>query len=824
MALSATAAAQRTDLAGLKFCIDPGHGGNNPANDRYVPQAGVEFWESESNFRKALHLDSLLTARGAWVILTRYTNTYPNDADEPTLSARSALANANNVNWFHSIHSNATGGTNTGTNFTLLLVKEDIPTRQPAFPDAVTMSNIMGPNITQMNRTTPRSVYTYLDYTFYGGTSGGFNLGVLKDLIMPGELSEGSFHDYYPETRRLMNQLYRRMEAYALRNSFMQYFGVPADTLGIIAGVQTDVANGQSVNYSRVRLLPVDRVVNGDGNLNGYYMFDNLPAGTYTLRFETPGYAQDSLQVTVGTGAVVFRDRALVSFGNPTILTQSPANNDTLFNPTWPVEVGFSKPMDTASVRGSFSITPSVSGRFVWTNSNARLSFDPDSILPFYVTFMVRMDTTARSADGRALDGNGDGVPDPFTLTFKTKYVDALTPRILTSSPASGATVQTTNHPVSITFDERLNQTTVNTSNFIIQEIGGSIQARSLNYYEANNRGGVTMTLPGGLKPGKSYRMRVSRVGDLVGNVMGTAESILWDFSVGPDSWSFLVVDSLNPPALSFTTPVTSGATQASLSAVSSPAAPAVPGNPGSMQLTYSWDTTAADWLISMPAGEELHRNHSWVPDVILQAYMFGDGSGSQFRFMGVDSNLASGTISPYAGPWRPIDWVGWKLVEWDVARDSVDGVILPLAGALHLDAIELRYVPGVSKPGGTLLVDQLQTAHPLVTGAEPVTRALPEAFALHQAYPNPFNPSTTVAFDLPLGARVQLSVFDVLGRDVRSLADGWYAPGHHRAVWNAADARGRRATSGMYILRMVARDAAGGLLYTHAVKLLLMK
>jgi hypothetical protein len=409
-------------------------------------------------------------------------------------------------------------------------------------------------------------------------------------------------------------------------------------------------------------------------------------------------------------------------------------------------------------------------------------------------------------------------------LTFTTKFVDAVTPRILNSSPGSGETVLTTNHPVTITFDERLNPTTVNTSNFIIQEIGGSIQARSVNYYEANDLGGVTMTLPGGLKPGKSYRMRVSRVGDLVGNVMGTTESILWDFSVGPDSWSFVAIDSLNPPAIPFAAPVNTGATEALLSAVSSPASPAVPGNSGSVRLTYTWDTTASNWLIRVPADEALRRDHSWRPNTILQAYLYGDGSRSQFRFTGLDSNLASGTISPYPGPWRPIDWVGWKLVEWDVARDSVDGVILPVAGVLHLDAIDLRYVPGVSRPGGTLSIDQMQTAHPLVTGAEPPLPLMPDMFALHQVYPNPFNPSTTVAFDLPEGARVQLSVFDVLGREVRSLADGWYVPGHHRAVWNAADSRGVPVTSGTYLLRMVAHGATGGLLYTHVVKMLLMK
>jgi hypothetical protein len=52
---------QRTNLSGLSFCIDPGHGGHNAANDRHViPDVGTDFWESESNFQKALLLKPLL--------------------------------------------------------------------------------------------------------------------------------------------------------------------------------------------------------------------------------------------------------------------------------------------------------------------------------------------------------------------------------------------------------------------------------------------------------------------------------------------------------------------------------------------------------------------------------------------------------------------------------------------------------------------------------------------------------------------------------------------------------------------------------------------
>ena len=312
--------AQRSDLSGIKICIDPGHGGNNPANDRHlIPDPGTDFWESESNFQKALLLKSLLEAKGASVILTRNTNSYPIDADEPSLSARVALANANNVHWFHSIHSNAAGfSPNTTVNRTLMLVREQIVaggspiygpgTGQPEWQEAWDMSGLVGPKIQSMLRTQSWSRST--DLTFYSWANPPFTLGVLRGLLMPGQLSEGSFHDFYPETRRLMNNSYRKMEAYAIRDAFLQYFGVPADTSCIVAGLLKN-SSGTPINGVRVRLLPENIVYYGDNYNNGFYMLDGIAAGQHTVRFETPGFRVDSVQVNVTAASTNFFDRIL---------------------------------------------------------------------------------------------------------------------------------------------------------------------------------------------------------------------------------------------------------------------------------------------------------------------------------------------------------------------------------------------------------------------------------------------------------------------------------------------------------------------------------
>ncbi len=81
----------------------------------------------------------------------------------------------------------------------------------------------------------------------------------------------------------------------------------------------------------------------------------------------------------------------------------------------------------------------------------------------------------------------------------------------------------------------------------------------------------------------------------------------------------------------------------------------------------------------------------------------------------------------------------------------------------------------------------------------------LPARFVLHGNAPNPFNPVTTIRFDLPERAHVRLLVYNVNGRLVRSLVDGDLTAGRHRIVWDGRDDSGRPAGSGVYLSRLEA-------------------
>jgi len=93
----------------------------------------------------------------------------------------------------------------------------------------------------------------------------------------------------------------------------------------------------------------------------------------------------------------------------------------------------------------------------------------------------------------------------------------------------------------------------------------------------------------------------------------------------------------------------------------------------------------------------------------------------------------------------------------------------------------------------------------------------IPAAYRLHRAYPNPFNPSCTIQFDLPRAGRVVLRVYDVTGACVRTLADGWKDRGVHKEIWDGKGDNGSPLASGIYFCRMI----AGGFTATQKIVLL---
>jgi predicted outer membrane repeat protein len=94
----------------------------------------------------------------------------------------------------------------------------------------------------------------------------------------------------------------------------------------------------------------------------------------------------------------------------------------------------------------------------------------------------------------------------------------------------------------------------------------------------------------------------------------------------------------------------------------------------------------------------------------------------------------------------------------------------------------------------------------------------LPDEFALHQNYPNPFNPITTLRYDLPENGHVNVTIYDMLGRQVKTLISKTQDAGYKSVIWNATNDYGKPVSAGIYLYQIQAGE------YISTKKMVLLK
>ena len=95
----------------------------------------------------------------------------------------------------------------------------------------------------------------------------------------------------------------------------------------------------------------------------------------------------------------------------------------------------------------------------------------------------------------------------------------------------------------------------------------------------------------------------------------------------------------------------------------------------------------------------------------------------------------------------------------------------------------------------------------------------IPSVFKVQPAYPNPFNSSTTIRYDIPKSSFVNIFVIDLLGRKVKNLvADGNVGVGSYQIKWRGFDDQGNLLPSGIYLIQFVSKD------YSNQFKTVMIK
>jgi flagellar hook assembly protein FlgD/DNA/RNA endonuclease YhcR with UshA esterase domain len=138
------------------------------------------------------------------------------------------------------------------------------------------------------------------------------------------------------------------------------------------------------------------------------------------------------------------------------------------------------------------------------------------------------------------------------------------------------------------------------------------------------------------------------------------------------------------------------------------------------------------------------------------------------------------------------------------------------------LDTLNLRWTVKTKDPANPIVSNfdtvTVKIIRGTITGVGQFDQ-MPNDFALSQNYPNPFNPTTTIRFALPVEARITLRIYDLLGREIATLADGVREAGTFEAQWD-----GHGVASGMYIYRFEAQGADGNRLFAQTRRMALLK
>ncbi len=94
----------------------------------------------------------------------------------------------------------------------------------------------------------------------------------------------------------------------------------------------------------------------------------------------------------------------------------------------------------------------------------------------------------------------------------------------------------------------------------------------------------------------------------------------------------------------------------------------------------------------------------------------------------------------------------------------------------------------------------------------------LPETFALHDCYPNPFNPATTFSYDLPAATNVELVVYNIMGQQVATVVNQYQSAGRYQVEWTSTDDNGNNVASGVYLYRLSTDE------FVESKKMILLK
>jgi hypothetical protein len=621
---------------------------------------------------------------------------------------------------------------------------------------------------------------------------------------MPSELSEAGFHTNPTQNQLNMNDDWKRLEARTFFWSILDFREIPRPQINILTGIVRDADSGLPINGAEIshndRVYITDTFeslfykYSTDPDLlrNGFYYFEDVVGDTVNVYVYAPGFYSDTLRVAMADDFFTFQDIELVSNELPIVEYTFPADGDTSFSVLDDIVIDFNRPMNIASVETTLVIDPDIEVEFSWLENDSRLLVISDS-LKFLTHYTITVSGKSVDNFDHPLDGNKDGIGgDDYTMSFRTG--NDMEPPILEKSYPSDTQRDIELRPIiSLTYNEELDSTTVTEEIFNLERDATENPVDlDLAHYIVNDKSVINLFPRENLFDGERYLTQISPgLKDLLGNTV--TSSVYIPFITGLEFLEITSIDNFEAGLDNWWQPSQSGQTTGigveTVRTENQDIVNILTNSTHSMELNYEWVFNAPSWFIRLYLDVGSPENIVFDTSYVLQAYVFGDGSGNMMRFC-LDDRLPVVAASYHeVSSWYTIDWIGWKLIEWDLSDPDQVGSWLGdgnLDGNLRFDSIQLTHTEG-TEVKGSLYFDDLRVVNKhSVLRIESDINQLPKEYSLTQNFPNPFNPITQIKFSLIEMNLTTLTIYDVVGRKVQVLVNERLSPGEYEVTFNA--------------------------------------
>ena len=146
------------------------------------------------------------------------------------------------------------------------------------------------------------------------------------------------------------------------------------------------------------------------------------------------------------------------------------------------------------------------------------------------------------------------------------------------------------------------------------------------------------------------------------------------------------------------------------------------------------------------------------------------------------------------------------SVLVYNVAPDNTNLKMGPQLNSHRWDLMAVNYHNSIYVFGGlSILGITLNTVEKLdnVTSLDAPQPVVAESFVLHQNFPNPFNPMTTIRYDVNAANYVRIDIYSAIGQHIKTLVNQKHAPGNYSVEWEGTDQSGTPVSSGIYMYRM---------------------